>query len=122
MKRTTITVTEAARNFADCINRAHYQNTSFVLLKNGRFQLDGMDPGDVRQVALTFEVQPQLAEDEVVLGLSVGDRDLREYANEKIRIPVRAAAVIDALPAAVAGALAADRRASVRQMNSLLSI
>lgn len=36
MKETTITVTEAARNFADCINRAHYQNTSFVLLKNGR--------------------------------------------------------------------------------------
>ena len=30
-----ITVTEAARNFADCINRAHYQNTTFVLLKNG---------------------------------------------------------------------------------------
>lgn len=36
MKETTITVTEAARNFADCVNRAHYQNTSFVLLKNGR--------------------------------------------------------------------------------------
>ena len=36
MKEMTITVTEAARNFADCINRAHYQNTSFVLLKNGR--------------------------------------------------------------------------------------
>ena len=36
MKVTTITVTEAARNFADCVNRAHYQNTSFVLLKNGR--------------------------------------------------------------------------------------
>ena len=36
MKETTITVTEAARNFADCINRAHYQNMSFVLLKNGR--------------------------------------------------------------------------------------
>jgi antitoxin (DNA-binding transcriptional repressor) of toxin-antitoxin stability system len=36
MKELTITVTEAARNFADCINRAHYQNTSFVLLKNGR--------------------------------------------------------------------------------------
>lgn len=60
-----------------------------VLLKNGRFQLDGMDPGDVRSVAFTFEVQPQLAEEEVVLGLSVGDRDLREFANEKIRIPVR---------------------------------
>ena len=36
MKEMTITVTEAARNFADCVNRAHYQNTSFVLLKNGR--------------------------------------------------------------------------------------
>jgi antitoxin (DNA-binding transcriptional repressor) of toxin-antitoxin stability system len=35
MKRTNITVTEAARNFADCVNRAHYQNVTFVLLKNG---------------------------------------------------------------------------------------
>lgn len=30
-----ITVTEAARNFADCVNRAHYQGVSFVLHKNG---------------------------------------------------------------------------------------
>ena len=30
-----ITVTEAARNFADCVNRAHYQGVTFVLLKNG---------------------------------------------------------------------------------------
>jgi antitoxin (DNA-binding transcriptional repressor) of toxin-antitoxin stability system len=35
MKQKSITVTEAARNFADCINRAHYQNMTFVLLKNG---------------------------------------------------------------------------------------
>src|ERR1700688_3635831 len=35
MKKTTITVTEASRNFADCVNRAHYQNVTFVLLKNG---------------------------------------------------------------------------------------
>ena len=34
MKR-TISVTEAARNFADCVNRAHYQNVTFVLLKSG---------------------------------------------------------------------------------------
>lgn len=32
---TTISVTEAARNFADCVNRAHYQNVTFVLLRNG---------------------------------------------------------------------------------------
>lgn len=30
-----INVTEAARNFADCVNRAHYQNVTFVLLKSG---------------------------------------------------------------------------------------
>jgi hypothetical protein len=35
MKKTSITVTEAARNFADGVNRAHYQNVIFVLLKNG---------------------------------------------------------------------------------------
>jgi antitoxin (DNA-binding transcriptional repressor) of toxin-antitoxin stability system len=35
VKRITITVTEAARNFAECINRARYQDVTFVLLKNG---------------------------------------------------------------------------------------
>ena len=35
MKTTVISVTEAARNFADCVNRVHYQNVTFVLLKNG---------------------------------------------------------------------------------------
>jgi len=35
MKKKSITVTEAARNFADCVDRAHYQNVTFVLLKNG---------------------------------------------------------------------------------------
>jgi antitoxin (DNA-binding transcriptional repressor) of toxin-antitoxin stability system len=35
MKMTSISVTDAARNFADCVNRAHYQNMTFILLKNG---------------------------------------------------------------------------------------
>jgi antitoxin (DNA-binding transcriptional repressor) of toxin-antitoxin stability system len=35
MRKRTISVTEAARNFADCVSRAYYQNTTFVLLKNG---------------------------------------------------------------------------------------
>jgi len=33
METRTISVTEASRNFADCINRARYQGTSFLLLK-----------------------------------------------------------------------------------------
>jgi antitoxin (DNA-binding transcriptional repressor) of toxin-antitoxin stability system len=36
MKKTRITVTDAARNFADCVNRVHYQNVAFVLVKNGQ--------------------------------------------------------------------------------------
>ena len=35
MRKLAISVTEAARNFADCVNRAHYQNVTFVLLRNG---------------------------------------------------------------------------------------
>lgn len=35
MRKTDISVTEAARNFADCVNRVHYQNVTYVLLKNG---------------------------------------------------------------------------------------
>jgi antitoxin (DNA-binding transcriptional repressor) of toxin-antitoxin stability system len=35
MRKVSISVTDAARNFADCVNRARYQNDAFVLLKNG---------------------------------------------------------------------------------------
>jgi len=35
MRKTTISVTNAARNFAECVNRAHYQHVTFVLVKNG---------------------------------------------------------------------------------------
>lgn len=35
MSDTVISVTEASRNFADCVNRVHYQNATFVLLRNG---------------------------------------------------------------------------------------
>jgi prevent-host-death family protein len=35
MKKTPISVTDAARNFADCVNRVRYQNMTFILLKNG---------------------------------------------------------------------------------------
>jgi antitoxin (DNA-binding transcriptional repressor) of toxin-antitoxin stability system len=36
MKTQSISVTEAARNFAECVNRTRYQDTIFVLLKNGK--------------------------------------------------------------------------------------
>ena len=36
MKKVAITFTEAARNLEGYVNRAYYQNRSFVLLKNGK--------------------------------------------------------------------------------------
>ena len=36
MKLKAITVTEASRNFAHCVNRVRYQHMSFVLMKNGK--------------------------------------------------------------------------------------
>jgi antitoxin (DNA-binding transcriptional repressor) of toxin-antitoxin stability system len=35
VNKKSISVTEAARNFADCVNRAYYQKMTFVLLRNG---------------------------------------------------------------------------------------
>ena len=35
MSKTEISVTDAARNFSDCVNRVRYQGMTFVLLKNG---------------------------------------------------------------------------------------
>src|SRR5450631_1493706 len=35
MKELAISVTVAARRFADCVNRVRYQGTSFTLHKNG---------------------------------------------------------------------------------------
>jgi antitoxin (DNA-binding transcriptional repressor) of toxin-antitoxin stability system len=50
MKKTVISVTEAARNFADCINRVHYQNVSDLLLKNGS-PVARLVPADEKPVA-----------------------------------------------------------------------
>jgi antitoxin (DNA-binding transcriptional repressor) of toxin-antitoxin stability system len=35
MRSVSISVTETARNFADCMNRVRYQGMSFILHKNG---------------------------------------------------------------------------------------
>ncbi len=59
-----------------------------VLLRKGRFDISNMKPGDVRQVAFTFDIQQQLRDNEVVLSLSVGDRKLRQYATEKLKLPI----------------------------------
>jgi hypothetical protein len=67
VKKRSISVTEAARNFADCVNRAHYQNVTFVLLKNGspfaRLGPDSEKACDGRTLAEAL-AQTELSEEE----------------------------------------------------------
>jgi prevent-host-death family protein len=35
MQTRSISVTEAARNFSDCVNRVRYQGVTFILHRNG---------------------------------------------------------------------------------------
>jgi carboxyl-terminal processing protease len=57
-----------------------------LLLHEGRFDLSNMNPGEVRKVQFTFDVD-QLTDPEAKVELSISDRDLRESVVEKVRIP-----------------------------------
>jgi antitoxin (DNA-binding transcriptional repressor) of toxin-antitoxin stability system len=68
MKKMPISVTEAARNFAECVNRVRYQNVTFVLLKNGspvaRLVPEKKKTGSVRKLAAAlreFDLSPEEA-------------------------------------------------------------
>jgi antitoxin (DNA-binding transcriptional repressor) of toxin-antitoxin stability system len=85
MKIATISVTEAARNFADCVNRAHYQSVTFVLLKNGspvaRLVPDGEKVCTGRELAEALATV-ELPEPEA----RAWNRDLKA-ARKKLRAP-----------------------------------
>jgi carboxyl-terminal processing protease len=72
-----------------------------LFLHAGRFDISNMMPGDVRRVAFTFDVQPQLQDKEATLSLSVTDRDLREFASEKVKIPILPAVAVQRVSGAV---------------------
>jgi carboxyl-terminal processing protease len=59
-----------------------------LLLHDGRFDLSNMTPGDTKRVSFTFDVEPQLADPEAKVELSIRDEDLREGVDEKVRIPI----------------------------------
>jgi antitoxin (DNA-binding transcriptional repressor) of toxin-antitoxin stability system len=62
MQTRSISVTEAARNFSDCVNRAHYQGVTFVLHRNG-----------VPVARLVPEVQKQSAPDREAAAASAAE-------------------------------------------------
>ncbi|MCL2776444.1 MAG: S41 family peptidase [Polyangiaceae bacterium] len=59
-----------------------------LLLRDGRFDISNMQPGDVRRVVFTFDVESALADQEAKVELSIADRDLRENVVEKVRMPI----------------------------------
>ena len=83
-----------------------------VLLRDGRFQIDNMEPGTEREVALTFELLPDFDREEVKLEVSVADIDLREIVTERVELPVVAAT--DA-PTARQGNVTVNADAAIRQ-------
>jgi antitoxin (DNA-binding transcriptional repressor) of toxin-antitoxin stability system len=86
MRKTAISVTEAARNFADCVNRAHYQNVTFVLLKNGS-PVARLDP-DAEKVCTGRELAEMLAKTRLPdAELKAWRRDLRS-ASKTLKAPV----------------------------------
>ncbi len=59
-----------------------------LLLHEGRFDISNMQPGEVKKVAFTFDVESPLADPEAKVELSIADRDLRETVVEKVRMPL----------------------------------
>lgn len=66
-----------------------------ILLGEGRFTISDMAPGETRKVAFTFDVQQALEENEFKVELSVGDRDLREIAVEKVKVAIEEPAKLE---------------------------
>ncbi|MGH7269991.1 MAG: MXAN_5808 family serine peptidase, partial [Polyangiaceae bacterium] len=59
-----------------------------LLLHDGRFDLSAMMPGDEKRAAFTFDVEPELADPEAKVELSIHDEDLREGVIEKVVLPI----------------------------------
>ena len=67
-----------------------------LLLHDGRFDLSNMMPGESRRVAFTFDVEAALQDPEAKVQLQIRDEDLREEADEKVRLPIQDALAVTA--------------------------
>ena len=59
-----------------------------LLLHEGRFDISNMQPGEVKKLTFSFDVESPLADPEAKVELSITDRDLRETVIEKVRMPI----------------------------------
>jgi antitoxin (DNA-binding transcriptional repressor) of toxin-antitoxin stability system len=86
MKTTSITVTEAARNFSECLSRAHYQNVTFVLLKNGT-PFARLVP-DREKVCFGRDLTKALSNTELTAGEARAWRRDLQAARKRLKAPV----------------------------------
>jgi carboxyl-terminal processing protease len=61
-----------------------------VLLRDGRFEIGELPAGASKRVAFTFDLLPDFEGEDAEVEVSVADTSLREYAMEKVKIPVEA--------------------------------
>ncbi|MBK6533128.1 MAG: hypothetical protein IPF99_27130 [Deltaproteobacteria bacterium] len=97
------------------IARANLKNLSGagVLLRDARFDINDMMPGEERRVAFTFDVAQSFRQDELKLELVVEDEDLREVTSQKLRVPIaQAGAPVTAATGAFVAAAALELRES----------
>lgn len=59
-----------------------------LLLKQGRFDLSGLKPGESRNLAFQFDVARDVPDNEAKVEFSVADKDTRASIVEKVRMPV----------------------------------
>ena len=65
-----------------------------LLLRNGRFDVSNMKPGEHKEVVFTFDVLDVLKDNLAKVEVSVVDQDLRVVSNEKLSIPLASADLI----------------------------
>jgi antitoxin (DNA-binding transcriptional repressor) of toxin-antitoxin stability system len=87
METREISVTEASRNFSDCVNRARYQGTRFVLLKGGVpvARIEPAPQKPTRGAELAFALREALAE------VHVGEKEATSWLHdlEQARTPMQ---------------------------------
>ena len=65
-----------------------------LLLRNGRFDVSNLKPGEHREVVFTFDVLDVLKDNLAKVEVSVVDQDLRVVSSEKLSIPLASADLI----------------------------
>ncbi|NOY90998.1 MAG: peptidase S41 [Deltaproteobacteria bacterium] len=60
-----------------------------ILLHDGRFRIDDLEPGQERLLHFTFDVLSDFEDDVAKLEVSVADLDLREAVTEKLELAIR---------------------------------